>query len=186
MSVRDSYTPPATAVVPERLAETPPPGTVVAVHSPDCFVCGSNGMALGLRRVVGEGVSAYGEFTVRPEHQGGPGVMHGGLLMSAFDEMLGVLPNFMLGTIAVTGRLETDFVRPVPVGSTVHLRAACDAVHGRKYYVHAEARLDAPDGPVAGRARSLFISVPLEHYAPYNEGGDLGARFYRGRTADSA
>ncbi|MQA97138.1 MAG: PaaI family thioesterase [Streptosporangiales bacterium] len=181
--MRDSYTPPATAVVPERPAGAPAPGTVVATHAPDCFVCGTDGAALGLVKTIGDGVTVHAEFTVRPEHQGGPGVLHGGLLASAFDETLGALPNFVLGSIAVTGRLETEYVRPVPVGTTVHLRAVCDAVHGRKYYMSAEARLDSLDGPVAGRSRSLFIAVGVEHYAPYTERDDLGGAFRRARTA---
>lgn len=181
--MRDSYTPPATAVVPERPAAAPAPGTVIATHADDCFVCGTEGSALGLVKTLGDGVTVHAAFTVRADHQGGPGVLHGGLLASAFDETFGVLPNFVLGTIAVTGRLETEYVRPVPVGTTVHIRAACEGVHGRKYYMTADARLDSPEGPVAGRARSLFIAVGIEHYAPYNERGDFRATFRNSHNA---
>ena len=42
--------------------------------------------------------------------------------------------------IAVTGRLETDFVGPVPVGTTLYLEAEVTAVAGRKIYSTATGR----------------------------------------------
>jgi acyl-coenzyme A thioesterase PaaI-like protein len=134
------------------------------VHYEHCFGCGS-GQPYGLRvqSYAGEGVGCTAEFTVQPAHQGAPGLAHGGVLVSALDETLGSV-NWLLQAIAVTGRLETDFVRPVPVGTTLYLRAECTAVAGRKIYSRAEGRIGSPDGPVAIRADAVFIRVKLEHF----------------------
>jgi len=103
------------------------------------------------------------EFEVAPAHQGAPGLIHGGLLATAFDEVMGAV-SWMLHVPAVTGRLETDFVKPVPVGRTVHFSAWCVGRAGRKLYHRAEARLDGPGGLLVAKAAALFVTVKLEHF----------------------
>jgi acyl-coenzyme A thioesterase PaaI-like protein len=157
-------TPPADAVLPERNPNAPAPGEPIPSHYSRCFVCGdSHEAGLRLDVVAGEGLSLTGTFTVTEHHQGAPGLAHGGLLTAAFDDALGSL-NWLLSAPAVTGRLETDFRRPVPVGSTLHIRAEVVGVKGRKVFTKAVGRLGAPDGPVALTAAALFIQVPIEHF----------------------
>ena len=88
---------------------------------------------------------------------------HGGLLSLAFDEALGKL-MWLIRTPAVTGRLETDFLLPVPMGRTLYINARITGQSGRKIYTQAEGRLDSPTGEVAVNAAALFISVPMEHF----------------------
>ena len=61
-----------------------------------------------------------GSFTVTEHHQGAPGLAHGGVVAAAMDEAMGFL-LWLLKTLAVTARIEVDFRRPVPVGSTLEL-----------------------------------------------------------------
>lgn len=157
-------TPPPDAVLPERNPNAPAPGQPIPSHYTRCFVCGdSHEAGLRLDVVAGEGLSLTGTFTVSEHHQGAPGLAHGGLLTAAFDDALGSL-NWLLSAPAVTGRLETDFRRPVPVGSTLHIHAEVVGVKGRKVFTKAVGRLGAPDGPVALTAAALFIQVPIEHF----------------------
>lgn len=106
----------------------------------------------------------HSKFTVTSAHQGAPGLAHGGLLSCAFDEALGSTVGNLLRIPAVTGKLETDFRRPVPVGSTLYITARLDGVAGRKIYASADGHLDAEDGPIAVQARGLFVVVGLEHF----------------------
>jgi acyl-coenzyme A thioesterase PaaI-like protein len=166
-------TPPPDAVLPERNPSAPAPGQQIPTHYSRCYVCGDDhptGLALRVR--AGEGLSLTGEFTVTEHHQGAPGLAHGGLLTAAFDDALGSL-NWLLSAPAVTGRLETDFRRPVPVGSTLHIRAEVVGVKGRKVFTRAVGRLDAPDGPVALTAAALFIQVPIEHFTTHGRAEDI-------------
>ncbi|RFU83009.1 PaaI family thioesterase [Streptomyces triticagri] len=161
-----SLTPPDDAVAPVRHADAPAPGELLGAHYEYCFGCGDgqpHGLHLQARAAAGEGVAITAEFTVLPEHQGAPGLAHGGVLATALDETLGSL-NWLLRVIAVTGRLETDFVRPVPVGTVLHLDAEVTAVAGRKIYSTATGRIGGPDGPVAVRADALFIEVKVDHF----------------------
>ena len=164
MSRATGLTPPPDASAPVRHPDAPAPGEVLGAHYDQCFGCGeAQPHGLHVQARAGDGVSVTAEFTVQPAHQGAPGLAHGGVLATALDETLGSLA-WLLQTIAVTGRLETDFVRPVPVGSTLFLDARVTAVAGRKIYATATGRIGAPDGPVAVRADALFVEVKLEHF----------------------
>lgn len=166
-------TPPADAVLPPRAPGAPAPGTPIGPHYDLCFGCGPQRPdGLQLTAVAGEGLTVDARFTVRAVHQGGPGLAHGGLLTTAMDETLGTL-NWLLHAPAVTGRLETDFVRPVPVDSELHIHAWVTGVHGRKVYSAAEGRIGGPDGPVAIRAQALFIQVKLEHFTTHGRPEDI-------------
>ncbi|WUV84909.1 PaaI family thioesterase [Streptomyces sp. NBC_01476] len=167
--------PPPGATAPVRHPDAPAPGELLGAHYDQCFGCGEEqpyGLRLAAR--AGEGVSVTAEFTVRPAHQGAPGLAHGGVLATALDETLGSL-SWLLRVIAVTGRLESDFLLPVPVGATLHLSARCTAVAGRKIYSTAEGRIGGPDGPVAVRADALFIEVKLDHFTSNGRPAEIEA-----------
>ncbi|GAA1429080.1 PaaI family thioesterase [Streptomyces thermospinosisporus] len=160
---------------PVRHPDAPAPGELLGSHYGGCFGCGDEqAHGLHLQARAGEGVSITAEFTVQPAHQGAPGLAHGGVLATALDETLGSL-NWLLRTIAVTGRLETDFVRPVPVGTTLHLAAEVTAVAGRKIYSSATGRIGGPDGPVAVRADALFIEVKVDHFIDHGRQEEIQA-----------
>ncbi|AHH96007.1 PaaI family thioesterase [Kutzneria viridogrisea] len=163
---------PADAELPSRHPKAPAPGTELPVHYQRCFGCGDVDAGLHLKIRAGEGLTVTGLFQVTEHHQGAPGLAHGGLLAAAFDETLGSL-NWLLHTTTVTGRLETDFRRPVPVDSTLHILAKVDGLAGRKLYVSAEGRLNAVDGPLALTARGLFVKVGIEHFVKHGRPQDI-------------
>ncbi|MCP2301574.1 PaaI family thioesterase [Actinokineospora globicatena] len=168
--------PPVAVEMPERHEDTPAPGTDLPPHYAYCFGCGDRQEdGLHLRASVGEGHRILSRFTVTEAHQGAPGLAHGGLLACAFDEALGTTVGNLLRRPAVTGRLETDFLRPVPVGTTLVIDAHLDGVAGRKVYVSAEGRIDSEDGPVAVRARALFVLVEIKHFIDNGRAEDLRA-----------
>lgn len=133
------------------------------MHYSGCFACGELEGGLRLRFRTGDGLTVHGVFTVEPQHQGAPGLAHGGLIAAAFDDALGTLQVFIREP-AVTASLQTEFRRPVPVGTTLHLACKVDGRDGRKLWVSGEARLDTPDGPVAAQATALFIVVARDHF----------------------
>jgi acyl-coenzyme A thioesterase PaaI-like protein len=162
-------------VKPIRHPDAPAPGELLGTLYGECFGCGGEQPhGLHLQARAGDGVRVTAEFTVRPAHQGAPGLAHGGVLATALDETLGSL-NRLLRTIAVTGRLETDFVRPVPVGTTLYLEAEITAVAGRKIYSRATGRVGGPDGPVAVRADALFIEVKVDHFVEHGREEEIQA-----------
>ena len=168
--------PPAHAVPPVRHVDAPPPGTPLGSHYRQCFGCGpDHPTGLHLSLTAGEGCTIHAELLVTQHHQGAPGLAHGGLLAAAFDEALGAV-TWLLRVPVVTVHLETDYRRPVPVGSTLSVAAECYAVAGRKIYSRAAGHLVSPDGtvgPLAVGARSVFVSVPLEHFRVHGRASDV-------------
>ena len=164
MSRVASTTPPDGAQIPERHPLSPTTGSQIPSHFKHCFGCGElHPTGLHLVAHVGQGADITAEFVVTENHQGAPGLAHGGLLSLAFDEALGKL-MWLLRAPAVTARLETDFLKPVPMGSTLHITAKITGQVNRKVYSSAEGRLDTPDGPLAVRAAALFVIVPMDHF----------------------
>jgi acyl-coenzyme A thioesterase PaaI-like protein len=152
-------------VPPSPHPHAPEPGTKLGPHFHQCFGCGDEvDSGLRLQTETGHNSTVVAQFTVTEAHQGAPGLAHGGLLACAFDEALGSTVGQMLQQPAVTGRLETDFLRPVPVGSTLHIVGKLDGIAGRKVYASADGRLNAPDGPIALKARALFVIVDFSHF----------------------
>ena len=164
MSRIASTTPPEGAAIPERHPKAPPIGSKIPSHFGHCFGCGDlHPTGLHLVAYAGAGANITAQFTVTQNHQGAPGLAHGGLLSLAFDEALGKL-MWLLRSPAVTGRLETDFLKPVPMGSTLHITAEITGQVNRKVYTSAEGRLNSVDGPVVVRAAALYVIVPMEHF----------------------
>ncbi|WP_197321866.1 PaaI family thioesterase [Saccharomonospora sp. NB11] len=150
--------------------DAPSPGKQLDAHYSQCFGCGDQvESGLRIRSSVGEQHVVISTFTVTKDHQGAPGLAHGGLLTCAFDEALGTAAGNLLRVPVVTAKLETDFRRPVPVGSTLYITTTLDGRAGRKVYTSAEGRLDAPDGPLAVEARALFVTVGVEHFLEHGD-----------------
>jgi acyl-coenzyme A thioesterase PaaI-like protein len=96
-------------------------------HYDRCFGCGRDhptGLHLEMWGLDDE-LRVRGSFTVTEHHQGAPGLAHGGVISAAVDEGMGYL-LWLVGSPAVTARLEVDFRRPVPVGSRLELHARVD------------------------------------------------------------
>lgn len=155
---------PEGAQIPERHPKAPPIGSKIPSHFGHCFGCGDlHPTGLHLIAYAGLGLDITAQFTVTENHQGAPGLAHGGILSLALDEALGKL-MWLLRAPAVTARLETDFLKPVPMGSTLHISAQITGQVNRKVYTNAEARLNSTDGPIAVRAAALYVIVPMEHF----------------------
>jgi len=164
MSRVPSTVPPEGSQIPPRHPKAPEPGTKIPSHFGHCFGCGElHPTGLHLVAHAGDGQNLTAVFTVTENHQGAPGLAHGGLLSLAFDEALGKL-MWLIRSPAVTGRLETDFMKPVPIGTTLHISAQITGQVKRKVYTEAIGRLNGPDGDIAVRAAALFVIVPMSHF----------------------
>jgi acyl-coenzyme A thioesterase PaaI-like protein len=125
-------------------------------HHDLCFGCGQAnlfGLQLELERREGGGVG--GRFFVKQDHQGPPGLAHGGVIATALDEAMSLLLHGT-GTFALTGGLEVELQAPAPVGTFVEVEADVTETEGRR--VVLSARAAGEDGPIA-TARGTFVEV---------------------------
>ncbi len=152
-------------------------------HHPDCLGCGPqnpHGHALSVQRDE-NGVVAHHVFDQR--HVGAPGIAHGGAVATVLDDLFGFL-LYTVGELAVTRRLELDYLAPVLLGTPYVLRAAVRSRDGRKLNSHGhDGRCAGPLGshrycPVrGGRGRTLH-AVPSPSSTP-------GHRHESHRTIDT-
>ena len=136
-------------------------------HHELCYGCGQANL-FGLQielEATGEG-SVAGRFFLKQDHQGPPGVGHGGIVAAALDEAMALLVADQLG-LAVTARLEIDLRKPAPIGTFVHLDARVERADGRRIELSARARTGGPEGEVAAEARGVFVRLerPVESVA---------------------
>jgi acyl-coenzyme A thioesterase PaaI-like protein len=164
--------------MPERHPLAPKPGEEIPSHLSMCFGCGvDHPTGLHMKSIAGEGLTATCVFTVNEMHQGAPGLAHGGLLSLAFDEALGKL-MYLLQVPAVTGHLDTDFIKPIPVGSKLFINARITGQERRKVYTEAEGRLNSPDGELALKASALYVVVGIEHFVKNAADGFINDKMF--------
>jgi acyl-coenzyme A thioesterase PaaI-like protein len=146
------------------------PGMALPPHQPNCFGCGPRNQAgLHLRCVLTEeGVA--GRVMLGLQHEGGPGIAHGGIVAAVLDDLFGFL-LYRLGFAMVTVRLEIDYRRPIVLDVEYGGAARIESREGRKVWCSGEL-LDG-EGSVMAQARGLFLRVGAEHFA--RAGGTRGA-----------
>jgi acyl-coenzyme A thioesterase PaaI-like protein len=122
-------------------------------HRPYSPVIGAaNPIAPPLAVHVCEDGSVIGEVTLRPIHEGPPGVVHGGWVASLLDQLLGHA-NAAAGVGGFTAQLTVRYLRPTPYDVPLVLRARTEQVQGRT--VRASGEILA-DGVVTAEATGLF------------------------------
>jgi acyl-coenzyme A thioesterase PaaI-like protein len=118
-----------------------------------------------------EGIERYvSPVSFRQEHQGAPGIVHGGIVGAALDEACGLLATWHRFP-TVTARIAVRFRKPVPINHELEAVAEVTGSRGRRIEVTAELR----DGPaVLADADGTFLHVPLEHFLATPEGRAAG------------
>jgi acyl-coenzyme A thioesterase PaaI-like protein len=95
---------------------------------------------------------------------GGPFILHGGLVAVLIDDVIGTLMTVNrdqdlkpLSSGAVTAYLNVQYRKPVQTPQTVLVVARSREIKGRKFYMEAEIK--DSDGNVLAKADSMWIRV---------------------------
>lgn len=127
-----------------------------------CFCCGTEN-PIGLRFDLIETQGAVEtRFQFKPEHCGFPGVVHGGLVTAALDELMAWAVGVSTGQFAYAAALEVRFVKPVAPGVELMGLGAVgeESRPGRLYKPWAEIR--SAEGLVLARGEGRFMPLPPE------------------------
>lgn len=97
-------------------------------------------------------------YEPREEHYNTLGAVHGGILTTVLDTVMGCAVHSRLaaGVAPVTIELKTSFVHPVTLASGL-LRAEGRVVHPGSRVATAEARLEGEDGTLYAHASSSWL-----------------------------
>jgi uncharacterized protein (TIGR00369 family) len=101
------------------------------------------------------------------EHEGGPGVAHGGFIASMLDEILGHIP-WSQGHFAVTKSLCVDYLRPVPIDTALELHATAQRDGNGAWHAQGMLVLAAGQTPLA-RGRGVWVEREIEHYRRFRQ-----------------
>jgi acyl-coenzyme A thioesterase PaaI-like protein len=125
-----------------------------------CFACGAKnpfGLQMNFRL---DGETVVCDFLPRAEHQGFPGIIHGGIVATILDEALN-RTSFLLNQPAwtMTGRLEIRYRLSVPY--TVPLRARATLVSQRGRMLQAQGKITRADDEkvIFAEAQGTFMKV---------------------------
>lgn len=126
-----------------------------------CFVCGQHN-PYGLHLVFRlENNSIVADFQPREEHQGFPGIIHGGIVASILDEALGrtsILAEQPEWTM--TGRLEVRYRRYVPYGQMLRVRAFLGTQRRKMLQATGILTLADDENTILAEAQGTFLALP--------------------------
>ena len=122
-----------------------------------CFCCGrDNPIGLHLKFDF-DGERVWTQFTPQEYHQGYPGILHGGIIFSILDEVIGRV-CLAHGVWMVTAKSEIRFRQPVPLDGTLTAVGEIERRKGRLLVARGELRL--PDGSVGAEAEFTYVQAP--------------------------
>jgi uncharacterized protein (TIGR00369 family) len=122
-----------------------------------CFVCGvENPIGLHLD-IWMDDEQVWTDFTPGQQHQGWPGVLHGGIQATLLDEIMGRVA-FLRHQWMVTVKMEMAYRKPVPLGQPLKITARAE--QWRSGRMVAVGQILLADGSVAVEARGLYLRLP--------------------------
>lgn len=141
--------------LPDRFKPLPMPS-----HN-SCFGCGSgNAMGLGMK-FHSDGRSVASSLTVPSHLCGWPHVVHGGIVATIFDEIMGWTAIYLMKKVVLTKRLSVDFLKTTPVNQPLFVEGwVADRPDERHVVIHAA--IHTPDNDISARAEGLFTLFPLD------------------------
>ncbi len=128
----------------------------------NCYVCGQanqRGLQVKFEREGEHGSRAL--YTARVEHDGWPGLLHGGVTFALMDEAVS-WAAFFQGLRAVTARLETNFKRPIPTGTPLLVRGWTISRKRRLITARAELRVVDTSDLMADLEATMFLLAEPE------------------------
>jgi acyl-coenzyme A thioesterase PaaI-like protein len=130
--------------------------------SSKCFVCGvDNPHGLHLNFYTVEPGKVETVYTVPDHFQSYPGVVHGGIIASMMDEVMGrVFMDNDSDRFMVTAELKIRYRKPVPVNQPLTLRGW--AVKDRGRMAQAQGEILGPDGDQLVVGEIIVADIPAE------------------------
>ena len=128
-------------------------------NSLHCFACGvDNDFGLQIHFYDNGQDEVYAEYTVPEQFQGYPGMVHGGILATILDELLGravmaLDPTYFM----VSAKLTVRYREPVPIRESLQLMGKVLRRRGRISTSKAEIRLS--DGTLCAEAEGTLVHL---------------------------
>ena len=131
-------------------------------HVESCFGCSTtNPASLGIV-LSSTPDGAVGRVRFGADSQGAPGLVHGGLLATFADEVMGFVQHGG-NAVRLTAEMTLRYRRPTPVDTELVCRAEAGDTTGRRFHVHAAITAADDDSVVLAEADAIYVlMVPTE------------------------
>lgn len=152
-----------------------------------CFGCSPhNPTGLRLRFTEHEG-GLRTRISLGRAHESYPGVVHGGLISTVCDEIMGNLVVLRLGTPAFTVAMRIRYLTPLSVDGSYDCVARLRDGTADGDLVHVVSEVLGPDGEPHASASASYRCVPMDQARRHlrldeQQAADLTARLHRHRT----
>ena len=143
-------------------------GMELSYWYPDTFVSGSknsNGMRM---KAFFQESKVVTNYTFDKQFQGGPGLVHGGILSAAVDDLMGYAAAIH-DRACVTAKLEVNYILPVSIEEEFTIEAWISKFDGKKVY--AESIIQNSEN-VHTETKAIFIDLgerAVEHFQKSSE-----------------
>jgi acyl-coenzyme A thioesterase PaaI-like protein len=125
-------------------------------HVQSCFGCSTtNPASLGIV-LASTPDGAEGRVRFGPDAEGAPGLVHGGLLATFADEVMGYVAHGG-NAVRLTTAMTIRYRRPTPLDTDLCCRARAGARTGRRFSVHAEITAAGDDVTVLAEADATYV-----------------------------
>ena len=124
-----------------------------------CFGCGgANPRGMHLTFEQDDATNRIrGAFRLGREYQGGANFIHGGIIATVLDEVMGKVCRFR-NARAVTAELTIEYLKPVPIDADLEIEGHEIEMNGRNIHIAGEIRNQ--DRPSAGPRSRTFRRPP--------------------------
>jgi acyl-coenzyme A thioesterase PaaI-like protein len=122
-----------------------------------CFGCGlDNPIGLQVDGFAQDGDTITAGFEPRALYAGFHGVLHGGVLATALDEILAWTAILVAGTMAVTVKMDFKFRNPAPPDAAYQLEGRLVEQRGKRLILEGSC---STGGKVVAEAKALFLAT---------------------------
>lgn len=105
-----------------------------------------------------KGKSLRAAFPVLERYEGPSGVMQGGMVTAAFDNVYGPFSYLLTGSYCITVNLSTSFVRPI-TGQDGELIVEVSLVDRTKQFLLLDGKAFSPQGKLIAQSTSQWFVV---------------------------
>lgn len=135
--------------------------SITNLNGQTCFGCGVDN-PIGLRMEFRtDGQRVYSLVSVPPAMAGWDQTVHGGILSTILDEIMGWTVISLLGKIGVTKSMTVEFVKPVRVGQNLTVVGAIEEICSERQVLVSGA-IYSDEERVCAQARGTFAAMTAE------------------------
>ncbi len=133
----------------------------IRLHRNYCFACGKdNPHGMHLKFYLNDAGDRFVCRLKLPQRYWGPPKhAHGGIIATILDEAMGKV-NKLRHVIALTSRIEVQYLKPVPLGKPLIVESWESSVRGRRHVNVGEIRNEK--GETLAKGRATFVAIDAQ------------------------